>query len=81
MHDLFGVPNDTVAAVYASHILEHNAFGNGMLEATLAEWHRVLRPGALLLVSVPDLRTLAGAEPFSYSPPLSHHRIQPWCST
>lgn len=68
-----------------SHTLEHNSFGDGSLENTLAgeliasdnlfstnissfssvhsccrtEWYRVLRPGGLLLVSVPNLHTLA----------------------
>ena len=59
MHDLHGVTDNSVAAIYASHTLEHNSFGNGMLDATLKEWHRVLRPGGLLCISVPDLRTLA----------------------
>ncbi|KAJ1438335.1 glycosyl transferase family 41-domain-containing protein [Ochromonadaceae sp. CCMP2298] len=59
MHDLFGLDNSSVSALYSSHTLEHNSFGNGRLEQTLAEWYRVIRPGGLLLVSVPNLATLA----------------------
>ena len=57
MHDLHGFPNDSVSCIYASHILEHAED-----EATvpvLQEWLRVLRPGGLLLVSVPDFELLA----------------------
>lgn len=42
----------------ASHMLHHAPSGNGRVLQTLHEWHRVLRPGGLLLLSVPDLTTL-----------------------
>ena len=58
MDQLEGIPDNSVSAVYASHTLEHASFGNGQLEDTLKEWKRVLRPGGLLLISVPDLRTI-----------------------
>lgn len=59
MNDLRGFPNASVAAIYASHILEHNTFGDRMIVDTLLEWRRVLRPGGLLFISVPDLTILS----------------------
>ena len=58
MNDLYGFPDNSVSAIYASHILEHNRFGDQALEKTLQEWKRVLRPGGLLMISVPDLTTV-----------------------
>src|SRR5262245_32947651 len=55
--DLSRFPDGTFDAVYASHVLEHLA-PRGALEAGLSEWHRVLRPGGILYVSVPDLDLL-----------------------
>lgn len=43
----------SVDEVYASHLLEH--FDYETVPAVLAEWVRVLRPGGLLRVSVPDV--------------------------
>jgi predicted SAM-dependent methyltransferase len=43
--------------LYASHVLEH--FGYVELVAVLQEWRRVLVPGGLLYLSVPDLDVLA----------------------
>jgi hypothetical protein len=44
--------NATVDEVYASHVLEH--FGHREVAAVLAEWVRVLRPGGLCRLAVPD---------------------------
>jgi predicted SAM-dependent methyltransferase len=44
--------------VYASHVLEHFDY-RGELFAALQEWHRVLAPGGVLRLSVPDLDILA----------------------
>ena len=59
MHDLRGLPDEAVSAIYSSHTLEHAGLGDGHAMATLKEWFRVLKPGGLLLISVPDLPTLA----------------------
>lgn len=49
-------PN-SIDAIYASHVLEHVAYPQ--LPATLKEWHRVLAPGGMLMVAVPDMNILA----------------------
>lgn len=50
---------NSVEVIYASHVLEHFYYGlNNELINTLIEWHRVLKPGGKLLISVPDLKTL-----------------------
>lgn len=56
--DLAQFSDEAFDAVYASHVLEHLA-PRGPLEAGLREWHRVLRRGGRLYVSVPDLDVLA----------------------
>jgi len=56
-HDLSQFPDDTFAELYASHVLEHLS-PRGMLEQGLREWRRVLEPGGILSVSVPDLDVL-----------------------
>lgn len=83
-HDLFMFANDSIAAIYSSHTLEHlshsmpastlteitgekpvdqiRSFGRDSttseLCATLLEWNRVLAPGGLLMISVPDLEII-----------------------
>jgi predicted SAM-dependent methyltransferase len=47
----------TVALIYASHVLEH--FGRGEYKAVLREWFRVLAPGGILRLSVPDFAACA----------------------
>lgn len=61
MHNLQGFPNASVGVIYSSHTLEHNGIriGDATVQKTLAEWSRVLRPGGLLLLSVPDFSVLA----------------------
>ena len=55
--DLSRFSSGTFSKIYASHVLEHLGYQSA-LPAALAEWHRVLCPGGLLMVSVPDLDTL-----------------------
>ncbi len=50
------IPNDTVGLIYASHVLEH--FGRHQVEEVLREWHRVLRPGGVLRLAVPDFEAV-----------------------
>ena len=57
--DLSFLPDKSCSQVYASHVLEHLGY-NGDLQTALKEIWRVLQPGGLLQVSVPDLRILCG---------------------
>lgn len=56
--DLRRFADGAFAEVYASHVLEHFDYVDA-LPAALAEWWRVLAPGGVLRLSVPDLDTLA----------------------
>lgn len=51
------VPDGSVEAIYASHILEH--FPHGQTVAVLKDWTRALAPGGLLQVAVPDFEVIA----------------------
>ena len=46
-----------VTLIYASHVLEH--FGRREYQAVLAEWFRVLAPGGVLRLAVPDFAACA----------------------
>ena len=56
--DLSRFADGTFIEVYASHVLEHFDYREALL-AALREWHRVLAPGGVLHLSVPDLDILA----------------------
>lgn len=57
--DLSQFADESVSAIYASHVLEHFHYNlNDELLNTLIEWRRVLIPSGKLLISVPDLKTL-----------------------
>lgn len=57
-NDLSRFTEDSFDCVYASHVVEHFDYKDE-LQRTLSEWRRVLKPGGLLQVSVPDLDVLA----------------------
>lgn len=50
-------PDNSVDEIYASHILEH--FSHKQTQAVLNEWARVLKPGGVMRVAVPDFGKLA----------------------
>jgi predicted SAM-dependent methyltransferase len=47
----------SASLIYASHVLEH--FDRHTYQAVLEEWFRVLRPGGILRLSVPDFAACA----------------------
>ena len=47
----------SVSGLRANHVLEHQSWE--LVEATLHEWARVVRPGGTVSVGVPDARLLA----------------------
>ena len=49
--------NESVDLIYSSHVIEY--FNREEINAVLREWHRVLRPHAVLRVAVPDFETMA----------------------
>jgi predicted SAM-dependent methyltransferase len=57
-NDLSRFDTDSIAEIYASHIVEHFDY-NGELSNTLKEWLRILKPGGKIYISVPDLDILA----------------------
>ncbi|MDH5835442.1 class I SAM-dependent methyltransferase [Luteimonas kalidii] len=55
--DLAWIPDGSVGIIYASHVLEH--FGRHAYMKVLQEWRRVLRPGGILRIAVPDFAAAA----------------------
>jgi predicted SAM-dependent methyltransferase len=55
--DLSRFDDNSIDEVYASHILEHLGYQEE-LPMALGHFHRVLKPGGTLRISVPDLATL-----------------------
>ena len=56
LEDLSPIAGDAAALVYACHCLEH--FSYPSVPTILTEWRRVLRPGGILRLSVPDFDRL-----------------------
>lgn len=57
-NDLSRFADGTFSEIYASHVVEHLDY-KFELAKTLEEWYRVLEPGGRVMISVPDLDTLA----------------------
>jgi predicted SAM-dependent methyltransferase len=49
--------DNTIDLIYASHVIEY--FDRYKVEELLGEWYRVLRPGAILRIAVPNFRALS----------------------
>lgn len=51
------IQDNTVEVIYACHVLEH--FMRKEIAGVLSEWHRVLKPGGVLRISVPNFNAIA----------------------
>ena len=49
--------DNTIDLIYASHVIEY--FDRQEVEELLGEWYRVLRPGAILRIAVPNFKVLS----------------------
>lgn len=49
-------PDESADLIYASHVLEH--ISHSKLSEVLKEWHRVLKRGGILRLSVPDFEKI-----------------------
>lgn len=50
------LPDESVCVIYSSHMLEH--LGQADARVALAEFRRVLKPGGVLRLAVPDIRQI-----------------------
>ena len=55
--DLTAFPDHSIDDIYASHVLEHLAYSHEVVPA-LTECYRILVPGGMLMLAVPNLETL-----------------------
>jgi len=55
--DLSQFPDNSITEIYASHVYEHLSY-SGELAPALREAYRVLKPGGLIRIGVPDLEVL-----------------------
>ncbi len=54
--NLYFAKDNTIDLIYAAHILEH--FGRNEYKDVLKEWYRVLKPNAILRISVPSFEAV-----------------------
>lgn len=50
------IGDESVEVAYACHVLEH--FHRRDVQRVLLEWHRILKPGGILRIAVPDFAAL-----------------------
>jgi predicted SAM-dependent methyltransferase len=50
------IQNDSVEVIYNCHVLEH--FKRKQTKSVLTEWFRILKPGGVLRISVPDFESI-----------------------
>ncbi|MBF0179814.1 MAG: methyltransferase domain-containing protein [Magnetococcales bacterium] len=72
--DLGRFPDECCDEIYASHVLEHVPHNKGVV-LTLREWRRVLKPGGIARISVPDLDTLCWLFVHPRLDPKARHHI------
>lgn len=54
--DLSQFSDNSIEEIYASQLLEH--FDKHHIDKVLSEWNRVLKPGGLVRISVPDMEAV-----------------------
>jgi SAM-dependent methyltransferase len=73
------LPDESCDEVRASHLLEH--FGHRGAPTVIKEWARVLKPGGVMRLAVPDLEVIAkkyvAGEPGDYQGWMSGGQIEP----
>jgi predicted SAM-dependent methyltransferase len=57
VRDLSRFASQSCSDIYASHVLEHLGYQTEIAHV-LSEFHRILKPGGMVRISVPDLETL-----------------------
>jgi len=57
MTDLSQYEDNTISLIYASHVIEY--FDRQDVEDLLVEWRRVLKPGGMLRLAVPNFKAMA----------------------
>ncbi len=73
-NDLSRFAQHSFEVVYASHVVEHFDYRDE-LHRTLCEWHRVLKPGGAVEISVPDLAVLAALILDKSLPTIDHFKV------